>query len=98
MIAPAWTARAFTKEVLATGTPSEIKLRAGAATLEEAFIASLPQARCSGHRRLVIPPLPQTADAVPAIQAKEPHRQMELLNHPGRCRCPDRYQYSAYPG
>ena len=42
--------------VLATGTPAELKARTGAATLEAAFIALLPEARAPGHRRLVIPP------------------------------------------
>jgi ribosome-dependent ATPase len=41
--------------VLATGSPAGIKAKAGAASLEESFIALLPRARTAGRRRLVIP-------------------------------------------
>ncbi|WP_165674080.1 ribosome-associated ATPase/putative transporter RbbA [Metapseudomonas otitidis] len=42
--------------VLATGTPAEIRQRTGCDTLEEAFIALLPEEKRSGHHRLSIPP------------------------------------------
>ena len=42
--------------ILATGSPAEIKVRTGAASLEEGFIALLPAALGAGHRQLVIPP------------------------------------------
>jgi ribosome-dependent ATPase len=57
--------------VLATGAPAEVRARTGAATLEEAFIALLPAARRTGHRRLVIPPRPAAeADEAPVIEAR----------------------------
>jgi ribosome-dependent ATPase len=65
-----WLVAMDAGRVLATGTPAEIKARAGAATLEEAFIALLPEARRGGHRRLVIPPRPASAEAAPAIEAR----------------------------
>ena len=42
--------------VLATGTPDELRAAGGADTLEEAFIALLPEARRQDHHRLEIPP------------------------------------------
>ena len=42
--------------VLATGTPDELRAAGGADTLEEAFIALLPEERRREHRRLEIPP------------------------------------------
>ncbi len=56
--------------ILATGTPAEIKARAGCATLEESFIALLPAAMRAGHRRLHIPPR-VAIEAEPAIVARE---------------------------
>jgi len=47
--------------VLAVGSPAEIKIGTGAATIEEAFIALLPEQRRVGHRALRIPP--RRADA-----------------------------------
>jgi ribosome-dependent ATPase len=51
-----WLAAMSAGKVLATGSPAEIKTRAGAATLEEGFIALLPEEERRGHRRLRIPP------------------------------------------
>ncbi len=58
--------------VLATGTPAEVRTRAGTETLEEAFVALLPEARRVGHRRLVIPPrtTQHGDDEAPAIEAR----------------------------
>ena len=42
--------------VLATGTPAELLARTASASLEEAFIRLLPEAKRSLHRELVIPP------------------------------------------
>ncbi|MBN8441130.1 MAG: ribosome-associated ATPase/putative transporter RbbA [Thauera sp.] len=52
-----WLVAVDAGRVLATGTPSELRVRTGSQTLEEAFLALLPQARRAGHRRLAIPPL-----------------------------------------
>jgi len=46
--------------ILATGTPQEILTLTGARTLEEAFIALLPQAQRDGLSRVIIPPARQT--------------------------------------
>lgn len=45
-----------TGAVLASGTPANIKAMARSATIDEAFIALLPDALKAGHRRLLIPP------------------------------------------
>lgn len=43
-------------KVLATGSPAEIKQAQNVETLEEAYIALLPEEKRRGHRRLEIPP------------------------------------------
>ncbi len=55
--------------VLATGSPAEVKARAGAADLEDAFIGLLPEARRRGHRALEIPPR-RRPKGPPAIEAE----------------------------
>ncbi|MBN9509671.1 MAG: ribosome-associated ATPase/putative transporter RbbA [Alphaproteobacteria bacterium] len=55
--------------LLAAGTPEEIKARAGCATLEESFIALLPEGLRAGHRDLTIPPR-RAADGEAAIAAR----------------------------
>jgi len=42
--------------VIATGTASELKQLAGCDTLEEAFVALLPEEKRIGHRKLHVPP------------------------------------------
>ena len=49
-----WLAAMNAGQVLATGTPAELKAKAHAATLEEAFIALLPPEMRSDHRTLLI--------------------------------------------
>lgn len=56
--------------VLATGSPAQIKDEVGAETLEEAFIALLPEDERRGHRNLTIQ-LRQQHDGPPAIVAKK---------------------------
>jgi ribosome-dependent ATPase len=51
-----WLVAMNTGKVLAEGTPGELKSRAGAATIEDAFIALLPDELKAGHTRLEIPP------------------------------------------
>ncbi len=51
-----WLAAMDGGKVLATGTPASLKARTGAETLEQAFIALLPEQRRAGHQALVIPP------------------------------------------
>ncbi|WP_372617191.1 ribosome-associated ATPase/putative transporter RbbA [Falsiroseomonas sp.] len=55
--------------VLAAGAPPELRAQAGAATLEEAFVALLPEAARHGAKRLEIPPRPETEEE-PAIVAE----------------------------
>ena len=55
--------------ILAAGSPSEIKARAGVPSLEEAFVALLPEAQRRGHHALDIPPRPP-AEGEPAIVAR----------------------------
>ena len=43
-------------KILASGPPAELKPRTGATTLEDAFIALLPDERRRGQKRLEIPP------------------------------------------
>jgi ribosome-dependent ATPase len=56
-------------EVLATGTPAELKHDMGACTVEEAFIAALPEAPRTEHKVLRIPPR-RILDAEPVITAR----------------------------
>jgi ribosome-dependent ATPase len=54
--------------VLATGSPAAIKEKTGSATLEESFIALLPQERRRGHKAFSIPPRAR-GDGEPVIVA-----------------------------
>ena len=56
--------------VLATGTPADLLARTGTATLEEAFIVLLPEAKKRGHEPVVIEPLREDANAEIAIEAQ----------------------------
>jgi ribosome-dependent ATPase len=55
--------------VLATGSPAEIKARAGCESLEEAFVALLPERHGREHRTLEVPPRTMR-DGPPAIIAE----------------------------
>ncbi|WP_324732344.1 ribosome-associated ATPase/putative transporter RbbA [Pseudomonas paeninsulae] len=70
-----WLVAMDAGQVLATGTPQELREAKGCATLEDTFIALLPEARRQGHQALVIPPRTPTArgDGAPriAIEARE---------------------------
>lgn len=54
---------------LATGSPAELKKRTGSTTLEEGFIALLPEARRRGHQAFTIPSRP-ASEAEPVIVAR----------------------------
>jgi len=56
-------------KVLATGSPQDLKKHTGASTLEQAFIALLPEDKRRGHRRLIVPPR-RCEDGVVAIEAR----------------------------
>ncbi|WP_424138687.1 ribosome-associated ATPase/putative transporter RbbA [Roseomonas chloroacetimidivorans] len=65
-----WLAAMDGGRILATGAPAALLERTGCTTLEDAFIALLPEPRRAGHRRVVIPPRPAQDGAAPAIEAK----------------------------
>ncbi len=48
----------FAGKVVGTGRPAELPARTGTKTLEEAFIALLPEELRQGHKELVVPPRP----------------------------------------
>ena len=56
-------------QVLATGAPQELLARTGCESLEDAFIALMPEEKKRGHQAVVIPPL-QVDDADVAIEAQ----------------------------
>ena len=64
-----WLVMMDAGRVLATGTPGEVKAKAGARGLEEAFIALLPEEKRRGHRAVTLPPRP-AGDTPVAIEAR----------------------------
>ena len=56
-------------QVLATGAPQELLARTGCDSLEDVFIALMPEEKKRGHQAVVIPPL-QVDDADVAIEAQ----------------------------
>jgi len=57
--------------VLATGTPAELRTRTATSSLEEAFIALLPDEQRRGHQAIVVPPLAVTdGEGEIAIEAR----------------------------
>lgn len=63
-----WLVAMDAGRVLATGTPAELRQRGASASLEEAFIALLPEEKRRQHRQLVIPPRVAGDDEI-AIEA-----------------------------
>ncbi|MBK3775755.1 ribosome-associated ATPase/putative transporter RbbA [Azospirillum brasilense] len=55
--------------VLATGSPREVLERTGTATLEEAFVALMPEEKRRGHKAVAIVPRPEDGSET-AIEAK----------------------------
>ena len=66
----AWLAAIDDGRVIASGSPDDIKRKAGAATLEEAFIGLLPPEKRAMHQEVVVRPRPVAQDDVPAIEAE----------------------------
>ena len=66
-----WLAAMDGGRVLATGTPSTLLERAGASTLDAAFIRLLPEEKRRGYREVEIPPRPAEADGEVAIEAQD---------------------------
>ena len=65
-----WLAAMNAGKVIATGSPCELKARSGSETLEEAFIAFLPEGQRGDRRRLRIAPR-RAVDGEPIIVARE---------------------------
>ena len=65
-----WLVAMDAGQVLATSTPREMLERTGAASLEAAFIALLPEERKRGHQPVEIAPLALGDDADVAIEAQ----------------------------
>lgn len=57
-------------KAIATGTPAELRRKAGQSTLEAAFVALLPEAKRAQHREVVLRPRVVSDDATPAIEAE----------------------------
>ncbi|HBQ8659893.1 TPA: ribosome-associated ATPase/putative transporter RbbA [Klebsiella pneumoniae] len=64
-----WLVAMNAGEVLATGRAAELKAQTGSQTLEQAFIALLPEAQRQAHRAVVIPPRDSREEEI-AIEAR----------------------------
>ena len=65
-----WLVAMNAGEVLATGSAQQLREKTNSATLEQAFIALLPQAQRQAHKPVVIPPYHAEQEEV-AIEAKD---------------------------
>jgi ribosome-dependent ATPase len=65
-----WLVAMDAGKLLATGTPDDLRSRANATTVEEAFVQLLPPERRAGRRAFAIPPRTSSGGEV-AIEAKE---------------------------
>lgn len=65
-----WLAAVDEGRILATGTPQELLSRTQRQTLDEAFIALLPEARRAHHQEVVVTPLVSDGEGEVAIQAE----------------------------
>lgn len=66
-----WLVAMDASRILSTGTPAALLQRAGAKSLDAAFIALLPEERRSGHREVAIPPLASEENSEIAIEARD---------------------------
>jgi ribosome-dependent ATPase len=64
-----WLVAMNAGEVVATGSPAALKQHTDASTVEEAFIALLPEAERRGHKTLTIPPR-RSVETEPVITAR----------------------------
>ena len=65
-----WLVAMNAGRVLAAGAPAELRVATGARSVEDAFIALLPEQQRAGHKALQIPPR-RIVDAVPVIAARD---------------------------
>ena len=63
-----WLVAMNAGKILATGTPSELRAQTGARTVEDTFVALLPEPQRAGHRARNIPPR-RITDTEPVIAA-----------------------------
>lgn len=66
-----WLAAMDAGRVLASGSPQKLLDHAGVSSLEEAFIALLPEEKRRRHRAVIIPPRAVEDDNAVAIEAKD---------------------------
>jgi ribosome-dependent ATPase len=66
-----WLVAMDAGRVLATGSAARLRAQTGAATLDAAFIALLPEERRRGHHAVAVPPLEGGGDAPVAIEARD---------------------------
>lgn len=66
-----WLAAMDTGTILATGTPSELRLRTGTDSLETAFIQLLPEEKRKDYKKIIIPPQDNKDDLEIAIEAHD---------------------------
>ncbi len=78
-------------KVLAAGSPADLKAQTHAATVEEAFIALLPEDIRAGHTKLKVPPH-RIVDAEPVITARD------LTRHFGDFTAVDRVSFTIERG
>ncbi len=64
-----WLVAMDAGRILATGTPDEMLARTQSGSMDEAFIALLPEAKRRDHHAVVIPPMAAGGDADIAIEA-----------------------------
>jgi len=65
-----WLVAMDSGRVLATGTPSELRERTGTTSLDDAFIALMPEEKHRAHRKVEIPPRPEDGDGEAVIEAE----------------------------
>ncbi len=66
-----WLVAMDAGQILATGTPQEVRERTGTQSLEAAFIALLPEEKRRGHQVVTIAPLSSEQGAEVAIEARD---------------------------
>ncbi len=65
-----WLVAMDAGKVLASGTPAELRTNSRSESLEDAFIALLPEEKRRDHHTVVVPPLQDSANADIAIEAR----------------------------
>ena len=75
----AWLAAMDDGRVIATGSPAEIKSRAGAADLEAAFIALLPEEKRKGHKAIA-DSAAQARGRTPGDRSRRAHQALRRLH------------------